>query len=517
MKEFFDLTLNPTTALPLWFVIVATSVIVCFGCDPKTKNGGSNKKITGKKLAQTYCSSCHAFPEPSLLDKATWENQVLPRMAHMMGIYESPEVRIRLLQDESNKSIFPPQALIEDTDWKQVEQYYISSAPEQLTVSKPNIEVGLASFDPISPTYTISPPSTTLVKFLQDGSLFVGDALSKKLLQFDNDLAMIKAGNIGEGVVHLKEDQDAYWILTMGSFSPTDQASGMLLHLPKSENKRAQIIADRLNRPVHAAYGDLNQDGLRDVVISEFGKWKGQLRILYNRGNNRFDSKVLERQTGATKTFLKDFNQDGRLDIMTLFAQGKEEIAIFYNQGDDQFDRKNILTFSPAHGSTNMDLIDFDSDGDWDILYTAGDNADFKPILKPYHGIYLYENLGNNEFHQKLFYPLHGAYGAKMIDFDLDGDLDIAAISFFPDYTTDAIESFVYLENQGDYSFTASTFANNSNGRWIVMDARDKDGDGDVDLVLGSLTFEVIPDKGYTQKWIDNGLPFIILENTSIK
>ena len=47
-------------------------------------------------------------------------------------------------------------------------------------------------------------------------------------------------------------------------------------------------------------------------------------------------------------------------------------------------------------------------------------------------------------------------------DYDLDGDLDIAAISFFPDYHRYPEESFIYLENNGklnfvDYSFPQST------------------------------------------------------------
>src|SRR5713101_2085527 len=40
----------------------------------------------GHRLAQTYCQSCHLFPEPALLDKATWENGALPDMAPWLGL-----------------------------------------------------------------------------------------------------------------------------------------------------------------------------------------------------------------------------------------------------------------------------------------------------------------------------------------------------------------------------------------------------------------------------------------------
>jgi len=464
-------------------------------------------------LAKIHCATCHQYPDPSLLDKASWEKQILPRMANMMGFYNSPNQRAQLIDPNTPANLYPSEPLLEKTDWEAIKQFYLSQAPKEIIPPVPDIPIGLKGFKVIQPAFKISPPSTTLVKFMQDQSIFVGDALSKKLVQFDKNLNLLKSGNILEGAVHLRESEDGYWILSMGSFSPTDQASGMLLHLPKSENKKARIIADQLKRPVHAAYGDLDQDGRTDIVLCEFGKWAGQLNILYNKGNQEFVPRSLVQQTGASKTFLRDFNQDGRLDIMVLFAQGQEGISLFYNQGKGQFSREVLLSFSPSHGSTNMELVDLENDGDWDIVYTAGDNADFNPILKPYHGVYVFENNGTNKYTQKYFYPLHGANGVKIVDFDLDGDLDMAAISFFPDFAKGAKESFVYLENQGDFSFVASTFENNSQGRWIVLDANDKDGDGDVDLILGALTFEVIPDLGYTDRWIEKGLPFIVLEN----
>ncbi|HRP33809.1 MAG TPA: hypothetical protein PKV73_18055, partial [Agriterribacter sp.] len=39
-----------------------------------------------KARALLYCSSCHLFPEPSLLDKKTWVNNVLPNMGWRLGI-----------------------------------------------------------------------------------------------------------------------------------------------------------------------------------------------------------------------------------------------------------------------------------------------------------------------------------------------------------------------------------------------------------------------------------------------
>jgi hypothetical protein len=125
-------------------------------------------------------------------------------------------------------------------------------------------------------------------------------------------------------------------------------------------------------------------------------------------------------------------------------------------------------------------------------------------------------NDGQNRFSEKWFFPLNGAYKAIAADFDRDGDLDIAAISFFPDYQKSPEESFVYLENRGGWVFEAVSFPECTTGRWITMDAGDLDGDGDSDIVLGSLilgpTTIPIPDS-VQAGWKTNGLAILMLEN----
>src|SRR5690606_6312476 len=177
----------------------------------------------------------------------------------------------------------------------------------------------------------------------------------------------------------------------------------------------------------------------------------------------------------------------------------------YENQGGGSFKEKRLLTFSPLNGSQYMEMADFDKDGNLDILYVCGDNADKSPILKDYHGIYIFLNDGNDHFKQAYFYQLNGAYKAMARDYDLDGDLDIAAISFFPDYRNCPEESFVYLENKGNLKFGDHTFPEATKGRWIVMDAGDIDGDGDIDLALGSFVYFLAQGDttGLSKKWLE--------------
>jgi hypothetical protein len=49
------------------------------------------------------------------------------------------------------------------------------------------------------------------------------------------------------------------------------------------------------------------------------------------------------------------------------------------------------------------------------------------------------------------------------------------------------------------------------------MDVGDFEGDGDKDIVIGSLAFETIPDVGLVAKWVKDGVPFVLLKNTLVK
>jgi hypothetical protein len=146
-----------------------------------------------------------------------------------------------------------------------------------------------------------------------------------------------------------------------------------------------------------------------------------------------------------------------------------------------------------------------------DIVYTCGDNGDYSTILKPYHGVYIFLNDGKDGFEQKYFFPMNGCYKAIARDFDGDGDMDIAAISFFADYKDQPDEGFVYLENKGNLDFRPYSLAEARAGRWITMDAADMDGDGKMDLVLGNCS--VGPTMMHAAVDWKKGPPFIVLKN----
>ena len=505
---------------PSPFILSILLLWTLYSCQSGSEENTQEAPKSGEALSKLYCVSCHQYPKPELLDKATWEHYILPRMGYMFGIFPDEKTRNELFEANAGGDIvrkaglFPKQPTIDSADWEKIKAFYLELAPDRLPLpEKKTIAKSLKQFKTVIPPTKMSPPSTTMVRFNEKGEIYLGDANTQSLLHLNSDLSLIKAGKVREGAVWLEEQEDGLWVTVMGSFSPTDEPKGMVLVLPNAPGTPPIIPIKNLQRPVHSAYADLDGDGLKDIVVCEFGKWTGALSWFRNLGGYRYEKQVLWNKPGATKAYIQDMNQDQKPDIVALFGQGDEGIDIYYNQGAGQFKRERVISFPSTYGSSFMTLQDFNGDQHLDILYCAGDNGDYNPVMKPFHGVYIFMNDGKNQFQQDFFYQLNGAYNAVAEDFDEDGDRDIAVISFFPDFQNSPEESFVYLENDGQNDFSPSTFDEVNKGRWIVMDAADYDKDGDLDLVLGALTFEVVPKLGYVEQWVKEGIPYVILEN----
>src|SRR5690606_20522694 len=143
-----------------------------------------------------------------------------------------------------------------------------------------------------------------------------------------------------------------------------------------------------------------------------FGNETGMLAWHENNGRGGYQKRILNERSGAITSIIKDANGDGLPDIYVLMAQGDEGIFLYENQGEGKFTERRLLSFLPLNGSQYMELADFNRDGHDDIVYVAGDNADKTPILKDYHGVYIFLNDGNANFSQAYFYPMNGAYKA---------------------------------------------------------------------------------------------------------
>jgi hypothetical protein len=471
-------------------------------------------------LAKTYCTGCHLYPEPNLLDKTTWST-ILPRMGHFYGIYETDTTRSGLLEGGragtivERSNVFPKSPVIDTLVFEKIKAYYLEEAPDKLKNDfTRNIKEELRLFDLHKPLIKTKNPMHLMVKIIGPDQWYISDAGRSSFSIMNNDFKVQKTAKSPEGTVWIQDGANHTFALVIGTFNPTDMNLGFVMRLPNAPGQPTIITARNLQRPVHMDLGDLDGDGLEDMVICEYGKNTGALAWWKQDPSGGFKKFILRNKPGATKAYIRDLNKNGKKDIIALFGQGDEGIFIYHNQGNGRFAEEPVLRFPPTYGSSYFELFDFDGDGNEDIIYTAGDNADYDPITKPYHGIRIFMNDGSNHFKESFFYPLNGAYKVIPADYDGDGDIDMAAISFFPDYENSPEESFVYLENRGDMNFDASTFPGSSDGRWMAMDAGDMDGDGDLDILLGSMIFGTDYTR-YFEKWSEGTLPFAWLENTS--
>lgn len=482
---------------------------------------GTGGEPDGEQLARQHCAGCHAFPEPTLLDKKTWAGSVLPYMAQWLGrpkpgtdsaLFQNYEAQLRL--DELN--VFPQKPLVNDAEWAAIVAYFVSHAPDTLPRSARDSLQPLTNFSvkniqsPMLATVTAvryDPYNRQIWTSHRAGGIFVLDYKLRSvdsLFNFESPFSDFRAKKGG-----------GWNLLSMGLMDPNDETNGALISIRKAEgNWRGRRVVGNLQRPVQATYADVNEDGREDVIVCEYGNYTGKLAWYAATATDSMTRHVIENRPGARMTYWEDYDGDGRKDLWALFAQGDEQIAVYLNGGNGNFAKKILLRFPPVYGSGSFELLDFDNDGKLDILYANGDNGDKSYIFKPYHGVRIFTNKGNDKFEETFFFPLDGATQAMARDFDQDGDLDIVAIAFFPDYSLDPVRSFVYLENTGNNQFTPRTFPDANRGRWLTMDAADIDRDGDIDLLLGSFYLAITPTpQAMLERWKRENKGVIVLEN----
>jgi len=522
---------------PSLVLIFAVLAAAC-GRDPRNRTHAQVPMSSirqGERLAQTFCSSCHLVPDPSLLDSRSWEKGVLPAMGPRLGIFAFGFQLYPNSRRDTNigKGYYPSQPLLSADDWQHILDYYTATSPDSLPGQMRTAPIalsGLSLFDVREPDLRYPVPATTYIKVdtnAGERGVICYDYDYRKLYRYSPELRVIDSVADGGGIVDMVRDGRQWVSCDIGVLNPNNGKSGKLERIGlggESEGGRVPGGAGRwvvdspalfspLARPVQIAAADLNGDGLQDWVVCEFGNLIGSLSWLENKGGGKFERHIIRAVPGAIRVYVNDYNHDGRPDLWVLFAQGDEGIFLFTNEGNGRFTQQTLIRFPPCYGSSYFELADFNKDGYPDILYTCGDNADFSPVLKPYHGIYIYLNDGQNHFTQRYFFPMNGCYKAVARDFDGDGDLDIAAISFFPDLSGQPEEGFVYLENRGDYDFRPYSLPEAERGKWLTMDVGDVDGDGRPDIVLGNFSLH----SPVTQAGVDfkKGPPFLVLRNRS--
>lgn len=476
----------------------------------------SDLDLSGEQLANGYCAACHIKPEPEILDKVTWETKVLPDMRKRMGLYLEEDFGTALPEDEGVPAgIYSKTQLITRENWKKLLEYYLENAPEKPLpqAQKPTPKKGIPGFEMEIPDFPFIRPSlTTMVRVNPNtGNLWVGHRF-RSLFVLDPKNGFNQLDSIPTPVAPVEivwKSNDSFELLSMGLMDPANDSLGRLESYSKSgTNWIADSIQTGLMRPVHVAYGDFNGDGKEDQVICHFGNHLGKLS-LYLSSASGFQEKILKKDPGARRTIAVDFDQDGDMDLLTLMTQAKESIVLFENLGNGEFKERMLLGFQPAFGSSDFRYEDMNGDGFKDLVLVNGDNADQSQILKNYHGVRIFENDGEGRFEETWFYPMHGASGLEVGDFDQNGTMDLFAIAFFPDQNESPKQNLIFFSQSSTNDFHPFVLAESPNFNWLTITQGDLDGDGDQDIVIGTFAFDELY-KAPTSNWS----PFVILKNS---
>jgi cysteine-rich repeat protein len=187
--------------------------------------------------------------------------------------------------------------------------------------------------------------------------------------------------------------------------------------------QRFEIVGQR---PVAVALADLDRDGTLDIVTANAGE--NRVAVLLGQGNGDF-APLRTFAAGAIPSSLAlgDVNGDGALDIVVGnhgadFAEGDPNTAsVLLGTGNGSFGPALSVV---AGDQPAIALGDIDRDGRLDLV-AANPGEDAVSVLL---------GTGDGHFGARRSFPTgQGPVSVELVDFNLDGALDIAVACFASD------------------------------------------------------------------------------------
>lgn len=166
------------------------------------------------------------------------------------------------------------------------------------------------------------------------------------------------------------------------------------------------------------AWGDYDNDGFLDILLTG-NTGNGRVSKIYrNNGDNTFTEQAGIQLTGVDYSSVAwgDYDNDGFLDILLTGSPGSGFAAkIYRNNGNNTFTEQTGISLTGIEDGS-VAWGDYDNDGDLDILMTGWSS-----------GASIYRNNGDNTFTEQKNIPLPRISAASLAwgDFDNDGDLDV--------------------------------------------------------------------------------------------
>ncbi|WDQ17977.1 FG-GAP repeat domain-containing protein [Rhodopirellula sp. P2] len=456
----------------------------------------ANAAPTSVNAITAFCADCHSLPNPASFEKARWQEEV--------------EQGIRIYRQSGRRDLIIP-------DLDATVAFFRVDAPDQIVIPQP-VRVPNDRFV----EQQIPWPSENKPASISSIRVLSGEDERPRFLLSDMWTGALTLAEVTEQGFQVTElgsvshpahiepvdwDQDDfpdYLVADLGTLNPQSEHQGSVWLLRGQPNgpPQRQALKLGLSRVADARTIDSNHDGKLDLLVADFGlHFVGSIHLATNQGlregTPELDWKVVDPRPGTISLPTIDFDQDGRTDFFALITQHYETVELHRNRGDGKFE-KNVVFHAqdPASGSSSIELIDFDQDGDIDVLYTNGDTFD-DGLAKPNHGIKWLENEGSFPFTVHDVAVMPGCYRAVSGDIDGDGDTDIAAVAYLADeevakYPADSFDGVAWFEQNDDGTFTRHSLRKNTcEAATCVL--IDWDSDGDLDLLVPPSTADHQP------------------------
>lgn len=238
------------------------------------------------------------------------------------------------------------------------------------------------------------------------------------------------------------------------------------------------------------AVGDIDGDGNEDIFV---GGAKGLSGTIYKHlGKGKL--KITTQNALKTDMLFEDtaaafFDADGDNDLDLMIGSGGNQVGeeksyrtrLYLNDGKGRFTKSNEKIPFTSDNISTINPYDFDSDGDIDVFIGSRSVVGTYGV-NPTH-LFL-ENNGDGTFTdatERLAYDLKdGGMITDAIWEDMDGDnkKDLITVS---DWDTPKI-----YKNSGRRLSKMASALDSLHGWWNAVEAADLDNDGDNDLILGN-------------------------------
>jgi hypothetical protein len=452
-------------------------------------------RVANREGVEKACTGCHGYPPPEIFPKADWPREVTRGM--------------EFLSQSGSRAPVPTMA--------NITKYYQDNAPETLPIQErlnsPTpfpVRFERLGYRPLDDSHAPGIANVRFVALTDKTRLDVVacDMMNGKVLLLKPYEPSARTRVINDTipnpahaeVVDLDRDGIKDLIVAnLGSPLPTERRVGSVVWLRgRPDGSFAPItLADELGRLTDVQAADFDGDGDLDLVVAEFGRLAvGSILLLENRTKDVsvpiFVRSTIDKRHGTIHVPVADLNGDGKPDFVALISQEHEAVVAFVNKGDRKFEAKDIYRAPhPGFGSSGIQLVDLDKDGDLDVLMSNGDTLD-ADLLRPYHGVQWLENKGTFPYEYHHLTPLYGVHRAMAADFDRDGDMDIVATSFMPGSFYQPLcremklDAVILLEQTKPGTFVRRSLEDSTCDH-ATCDIGDFDGDGNLDFVTGNL------------------------------